>query len=63
ITDEYPDFDNEDNGPENVLEDNFSDHKSFCEHDTESEEDGDSGNEQLGMVYIKRCLILEEKHI
>ncbi|GBN56193.1 hypothetical protein AVEN_231676-1 [Araneus ventricosus] len=44
-TDEDPDFDNEDNGPEGVLEEIFSDHESFCEHDTESEEDGDSGNE------------------
>ncbi|GBN52543.1 hypothetical protein AVEN_185533-1 [Araneus ventricosus] len=38
-TDEYPDFDNEDNGPEDVLEEIFSDHESFSEHDTESEED------------------------
>ncbi|GBL95871.1 hypothetical protein AVEN_227118-1 [Araneus ventricosus] len=38
-TDEDPDFDNEDNGHENVLEEIFSDHESFCEHDTESEED------------------------
>ncbi|GBL96403.1 hypothetical protein AVEN_146839-1, partial [Araneus ventricosus] len=44
-TDEDPDFDNEDNGPEDVLEENSSDHKSFCEHDTKSEEGGDSGNE------------------
>ncbi|GBN43738.1 hypothetical protein AVEN_219641-1, partial [Araneus ventricosus] len=42
-----PDFDNEDNGPEDVLEEIFSDHESFCEHDTESEEDGDSGNEDV----------------
>ncbi|GBM64306.1 hypothetical protein AVEN_189111-1 [Araneus ventricosus] len=33
-TDEDPDFDNEDNGPEDVLEDIFSDHESFWEHDT-----------------------------
>ncbi|GBN46012.1 hypothetical protein AVEN_105163-1, partial [Araneus ventricosus] len=44
-TDEDPDCDNEDNGPEDVLEEIFSDHESFREHDTESEEDGDSGNE------------------
>ncbi|GBN75319.1 hypothetical protein AVEN_142940-1 [Araneus ventricosus] len=41
------DFDNEDNGPEDDLEEIFSDHESFCEHDTESEEDGDSGNEDV----------------
>ncbi|GBN55748.1 hypothetical protein AVEN_26655-1 [Araneus ventricosus] len=45
-TDEDPDFDNEGNGPEDVLEETFSDHESFCEHDTESEEDGDYGNEE-----------------
>ncbi|GBN48067.1 hypothetical protein AVEN_150133-1 [Araneus ventricosus] len=44
-TDEDPDFDNEDNAPEDVLEEIFSDHESFCEHDTEPEEDGDFGNE------------------
>ncbi|GBM44117.1 hypothetical protein AVEN_242224-1 [Araneus ventricosus] len=33
-----------DNGPGDVLEENFSDHESFSEHDMESEEDGDSGN-------------------
>ncbi|GBM69503.1 hypothetical protein AVEN_112303-1, partial [Araneus ventricosus] len=32
--DEDSDFDN---GPEDVLEENFSDHESFSEHDTESE--------------------------
>ncbi|GBL99278.1 hypothetical protein AVEN_129041-1, partial [Araneus ventricosus] len=41
-TDEDSDFDN---GPEDILEENFSDHESFSEHDTKSEEDGDSGNE------------------
>ncbi|GBN89035.1 hypothetical protein AVEN_112374-1 [Araneus ventricosus] len=46
-TDEDPDFDNEDNGPEDVLEETFSDHESFCEPDTELEEDGDSGNEEV----------------
>ncbi|GBN12765.1 hypothetical protein AVEN_90855-1 [Araneus ventricosus] len=42
-----PDFDNEDNGPQDVLEEIFSDHESFCEHDTESEENGDSENEDV----------------
>ncbi|GBM62211.1 hypothetical protein AVEN_267879-1 [Araneus ventricosus] len=46
-TDEDIDFDNEDNGPEDVLEDIFSDHESFCEHDTESEDNGCSGNEDV----------------
>ncbi|GBM58190.1 hypothetical protein AVEN_134631-1 [Araneus ventricosus] len=48
-TDEYSDFDNEDNGPEDDLDDNFSDHESFSEHDTDtdSEEDGDFGNEEV----------------
>ncbi|GBM06640.1 hypothetical protein AVEN_190863-1 [Araneus ventricosus] len=46
-TDEDPDFDNEDNGPEDVLEENFSDHKSVCELNTESDEDGDSRNEDV----------------
>ncbi|GBN22859.1 hypothetical protein AVEN_237221-1 [Araneus ventricosus] len=51
-TDEDPDFDNEDNGPEDVLEEIFSDHESFCEHDTEYEEDGDSGNEDVNNVEL-----------
>ncbi|GBM55847.1 hypothetical protein AVEN_99380-1 [Araneus ventricosus] len=38
-TDEDSDFDNEDNGPGDVLEEHFSDHENFSEHDTESEED------------------------
>ncbi|GBN28478.1 hypothetical protein AVEN_90999-1 [Araneus ventricosus] len=41
-TDADLDFDNEDNGPENVLEEIFSD-----QHDTESEEDGDSVKEDV----------------
>ncbi|GBM24725.1 hypothetical protein AVEN_141800-1 [Araneus ventricosus] len=41
------DFDNEDNGPEDILEENFSNHESFSEYDKESEEDGDSGNEEV----------------
>ncbi|GBN08459.1 hypothetical protein AVEN_172681-1 [Araneus ventricosus] len=44
-TDEDPDFGNEDNGPQDDLEEIFSDHESFSEHDTES--DGDSGNEDV----------------
>ncbi|GBN55715.1 hypothetical protein AVEN_13218-1, partial [Araneus ventricosus] len=44
-TDEDSDFDNEDNEPEDILEENFSDHESFSEHDTES--DGDSGNKEM----------------
>ncbi|GBN73536.1 hypothetical protein AVEN_119252-1 [Araneus ventricosus] len=43
-TDEDSGFDS---GPEEVLEVNFSDHESFSKHDTESEEDGDSGNEEV----------------
>ncbi|GBL73627.1 hypothetical protein AVEN_230633-1 [Araneus ventricosus] len=43
-TDEDSDSDIEGNGHEDVLEENFSDHESFSEHYTESEEDGDSGN-------------------
>ncbi|GBM73808.1 hypothetical protein AVEN_94477-1 [Araneus ventricosus] len=46
-TDKDPDFDNEDNGPEDLLEEIFSHHESFCEHNTESEEDGDSGDEDM----------------
>ncbi|GBN19463.1 hypothetical protein AVEN_210323-1 [Araneus ventricosus] len=42
-TDEDSDFDN---GPENILEKNFSDHASFSERDTESEEDGYFRNEE-----------------
>ncbi|GBN03221.1 hypothetical protein AVEN_36795-1 [Araneus ventricosus] len=47
-----PDFDNEDSGPEDVIEENFSDHEIFCEHDTESEEDGDSGNEDVNNLEL-----------
>ncbi|GBN44761.1 hypothetical protein AVEN_196041-1 [Araneus ventricosus] len=43
--DEYSDFDNERNGPEDTLDDIFSDRESFREHDSESEENGDSGSE------------------
>ncbi|GBL98385.1 hypothetical protein AVEN_187724-1 [Araneus ventricosus] len=45
--DEDSDFENEDNGLGNNLEDNFSNYDSFCEHDMESEDDGDSGNEEV----------------
>ncbi|GBM50597.1 hypothetical protein AVEN_70235-1 [Araneus ventricosus] len=51
-TDEDPDFDNGNNGPENVLENIFSHHKSFCEHDTESEEDEDSRNEDMNNMEL-----------
>ncbi|GBM54125.1 hypothetical protein AVEN_119854-1 [Araneus ventricosus] len=51
-TDEDPDFDSEDNGPEDVLEEFFSDHERFCEHDTESEEDGDSGIEDVNNLEL-----------
>ncbi|GBM51824.1 hypothetical protein AVEN_226752-1 [Araneus ventricosus] len=46
-TDEDSDVDNEENGPEDILEENFSNHESFSEHDTESEGEGDSGNEEV----------------
>ncbi|GBN89501.1 hypothetical protein AVEN_64715-1 [Araneus ventricosus] len=45
--DEDSDFDNEGNRPEDILEENFSNHESFSEYDTETEEDGDSGNEEV----------------
>ncbi|GBN33979.1 hypothetical protein AVEN_208296-1 [Araneus ventricosus] len=48
-TEEDPAFDNE---PEDVLEEIFSDHESFCEHDTESEEDRDSGNEDVNNLEL-----------
>ncbi|GBN16014.1 hypothetical protein AVEN_90072-1 [Araneus ventricosus] len=51
-TDEDPVFDNEDIGPEDHLEVIFSDHESFCEHDTKSEEDGDSGNEYVNNLEL-----------
>ncbi|GBO11326.1 hypothetical protein AVEN_153766-1 [Araneus ventricosus] len=46
-TDEDPDFDSEDNRPEDILGEIFSNHESFSEYDKESEEDGDSGNEEV----------------
>ncbi|GBN37785.1 hypothetical protein AVEN_260016-1 [Araneus ventricosus] len=46
-TDEYSDFDNKDNRPEDILEENFSNHESSREYDTESEKDGDSGNDEV----------------
>ncbi|GBN73303.1 hypothetical protein AVEN_128603-1 [Araneus ventricosus] len=46
-TNEDSDFDNEYNGPEDVLKKNFSDHESFRKHDMESEEDGGSGIKKL----------------
>ncbi|GBM11630.1 hypothetical protein AVEN_16946-1 [Araneus ventricosus] len=51
-TDEDPDFDNADNGPEHVFEEIFSDHESFYEHDTESEEDGDYVNEDVNNLEL-----------
>ncbi|GBN00223.1 hypothetical protein AVEN_38739-1 [Araneus ventricosus] len=63
-TDEDPDVGNEDNGPDDALEENFSYQDIFREHDTESKKDGDSGNEEEhGVVYIKRWRIVEEKKI
>ncbi|GBN50770.1 hypothetical protein AVEN_130550-1 [Araneus ventricosus] len=44
---EDPDFDNEDNGHEYDLEENFSDLEHFSEHDAEPKEDGDSLNEEV----------------
>ncbi|GBM64110.1 hypothetical protein AVEN_173264-1 [Araneus ventricosus] len=44
-THEDSDLDFEHNGLEDVLEENFSDHERFRQHDMESEEDEDSGNE------------------
>ncbi|GBO17611.1 hypothetical protein AVEN_36247-1 [Araneus ventricosus] len=35
-TDEDPDFDDEDNRSEDILGENFSNHESFSEYDTES---------------------------
>ncbi|GBN72904.1 hypothetical protein AVEN_57803-1 [Araneus ventricosus] len=47
-TGEESNFDNEDNGPEDVLEEILLDHESFSEHDSESEEDEvDSVNEDV----------------
>ncbi|GBN05062.1 hypothetical protein AVEN_117933-1 [Araneus ventricosus] len=46
-TNEDRDFDNEDSVPEDFLEDIFSDHENFCEHDTGSEADGYYGNEDV----------------
>ncbi|GBN23751.1 hypothetical protein AVEN_139248-1 [Araneus ventricosus] len=39
-------------GPEDVLEEIFTDHESFCEHDTESEEDRDSVNEDVNNLEL-----------
>ncbi|GBN64973.1 hypothetical protein AVEN_79973-1, partial [Araneus ventricosus] len=43
---EDPDFHNADNGNYDVWEENFSDHESFKEHNTDSEEEGDYGYEK-----------------
>ncbi|GBN97408.1 hypothetical protein AVEN_219436-1 [Araneus ventricosus] len=45
-------LDNENIGPENVLEEIFSDHESFCQHDTESEEEGDSRNDDVNNLEL-----------
>ncbi|GBN87606.1 hypothetical protein AVEN_79573-1 [Araneus ventricosus] len=50
-TDEDSDFDNEDNGPQDVLEEISSDHESFCERDTDSE-DGDSEFEDVNNLKL-----------
>ncbi|GBM57617.1 hypothetical protein AVEN_216362-1 [Araneus ventricosus] len=68
-TDEDLDFDSEDKGPEDILEEIFSNHGSFSEHDTESEEDRDSEKEKVNSSEwmasngIKRWRIVEEKKI
>ncbi|GBO10695.1 hypothetical protein AVEN_40890-1 [Araneus ventricosus] len=58
-TNEDPDFDNEDNGPEDISEDNFSDHESFSEDDTESEEHGVFSN----CFHQKRALSGENQNV
>ncbi|GBL85744.1 hypothetical protein AVEN_193189-1 [Araneus ventricosus] len=50
-TGEDPDFDNEDNGPEDVLEDIFQILKVSV-NIAESEEDGDSGNEDVNNLEL-----------
>ncbi|GBN88058.1 hypothetical protein AVEN_258605-1 [Araneus ventricosus] len=59
-TDEDSDFDSGDIEPENILEENFMNHESFSEQDTESEEDRDSGNKEvnLGRIYVLDVIIL-----
>ncbi|GBM26830.1 hypothetical protein AVEN_32080-1 [Araneus ventricosus] len=51
-TDADPDFHYDDIGHEDVSAEIFSDHESFCEHHTESEEDGDSGNEDVNNLEL-----------
>ncbi|GBN10731.1 hypothetical protein AVEN_208154-1 [Araneus ventricosus] len=51
-TDEHADFDTEDNGREDVFEEIFSNHECFCEHDKDSEEDGDSRNEEVNNLEL-----------
>ncbi|GBO24517.1 hypothetical protein AVEN_251617-1 [Araneus ventricosus] len=51
-TDEDPDFNNEDNGHRDVLEEIFSDQESFCEHDTKWKEDEDSRNEDVNNLEL-----------
>ncbi|GBL74904.1 hypothetical protein AVEN_243737-1 [Araneus ventricosus] len=51
-TNEDPDFANEDNGSEDVLEEISLDHESFCEHDADSEEDGEFGNKDVNNLEL-----------
>ncbi|GBM55450.1 hypothetical protein AVEN_187556-1 [Araneus ventricosus] len=51
-TDKDPDFENGDNGPEDDLAEIFSDYESFYEHDKESEDDGDSRNEDVNNLEL-----------
>ncbi|GBM76589.1 hypothetical protein AVEN_228944-1 [Araneus ventricosus] len=51
-TDEDPDIDNEDTGPEVVLEEIFTYQEIFFEHGTESGGDGDSGNEDVNNLEL-----------
>ncbi|GBO32103.1 hypothetical protein AVEN_263966-1 [Araneus ventricosus] len=50
--DEHADFDTEDNGPEDVLEEIFSNHECLYEHDKDSEGDGDSRNEEVNNLEL-----------
>ncbi|GBN06110.1 hypothetical protein AVEN_270654-1 [Araneus ventricosus] len=44
---EDPDFDSEDKGTEDILEEIFSDHESFIDYDKKLEESGHSENEDV----------------
>ncbi|GBO07252.1 hypothetical protein AVEN_174913-1 [Araneus ventricosus] len=56
-TDEDSDFDNENNRPEDISEESFSNHESFSSYDTVSKEDGDYGNEELPLAYETKAEI------